>query len=99
MTNTDRIIEDFSKTAIELMEAFAEKQDLEFEGFVGDDPAGVACFSWSYFFNLSEIYLDLSTNQPKGLIKEWNAEITEQRLNGNEKYINYFHWTLGKRYD
>ncbi|GIJ96581.1 hypothetical protein CAPN001_11500 [Capnocytophaga stomatis] len=96
----EQILKNFEKASIQLVEAFAEKQELDFEGFVGDDPAGVACFSWSYFFNISDIYHDLKTNQPKDLIIEWHDESAERTSqDDNPKWINYQSWTMGKRYE
>ncbi|GIM60529.1 hypothetical protein CAPN008_05790 [Capnocytophaga canis] len=96
----EKTLKNFEKASIALVEAFAEKQDLDFEHFIGDDPAGVACFSWFYFFNISDIYHDMKTNQPKGLIIEWHDESTERTSQDHSlKWINYNSWTMGKRYE
>lgn len=95
----EKTLKNFKKASVALVEAFAEKQDLDFEHFIGDDPAGVACFSWFYSFNISDIYHDMKTNQPKGLITEWFYEDLEQYYKGSKDYINYYSWTMGKRYE
>ncbi len=53
-----------------LVEQFAKKHGLEFDGFVRDDPTGVAEFG-DYIFNIGEIYYDLKTEQPKGRILDY----------------------------
>ncbi|MFJ1491862.1 hypothetical protein [Capnocytophaga canis] len=95
----ENILENFEKASIALVEAFAEKQDLDFDFFIGDNPAEVVSFSCEITFSLNEIWHDLATNQPKGLIMEWFYENLEQYHKGNNDYINYYSWTMGKRYE
>lgn len=82
-----------------MVEAFAKKQDLDFDFFIGDNPAEAVLFDGEMTFNLNEIWHDLATNQPKGLITEWFYENLEQYNKGNKDYINYYSWTMGKRYE
>ncbi|GIM60059.1 hypothetical protein CAPN008_01090 [Capnocytophaga canis] len=95
----EKILHNFEKASIALVEAFAEKQGLDFDFFIGDNPAEVVSFSCEITFSLNEIWHDLSTDQPKGLIMEWFYENLEQYHKGNNDYINYYSWTLGKRYE
>ncbi|MFJ1411716.1 hypothetical protein [Capnocytophaga canimorsus] len=95
----ETILHNFEKASIALVEAFAEKQDLDFEHFIGDDPAEAISFSCEITFSLNEIWHDLATNQPKGLIMEWFYENLEQYYKGSKDYINYYSWTMGKRYE
>lgn len=86
-----------SKTEIaidDIIDAFAVKQDLEFQGFVSDDIFGIADFGGTYFFNISDIYHDLISNQPKGLIVEW----LDDCLDNQEQTINYRSYCMGLRF-
>jgi hypothetical protein len=56
------------------IEKFCTKQDLDFDGWIADEVGGIASFACQYFFNLSDIILDLITKQPKGLIISWQIE-------------------------
>ncbi len=60
----------FEYATMDLVEDFAKKHGLEFDGFVRDDPTGVAGFG-DYIFNIDEIYYDLKTGQPKGRIEDY----------------------------
>ena len=44
------------------------KQQIDFDGWVGDEIGGINFICLSIFFNLSDIILDLNTKQPKGQI-------------------------------
>lgn len=84
----------------ELVQKFSNKQEIEFDGWVGDEVGGIASFSCQYFFNLSDIILDLTTKQPKGLIMEWqNEEVDFNMFNENQNYINYKSYTMGLRHN
>lgn len=77
---------------------FVKKQELDFDGWVGDEVGGIASFSTQYFFNLSDIILDLNTKQPKGLILEWQNNGVENALNTPfSETINYKSYTMGLR--
>lgn len=77
-----------------VIEAFEIKHDLEFQGFVADDIFGIADFGGTYFFNISDIYFDLISNQPKGLIIQW----LEDCLENQEQTINYRSYAMGLRF-
>lgn len=87
-----KVLEDFRKATEELIKAFAEKQELDFDFSVVNNPAEIANFNLEYLFNISDIYHDLATNQPKGLIKEWYWDRQEKDHN-----INYYSYTMGAR--
>lgn len=82
----------FERSLEALIEIFEKKQDLSFDGFVGDDPSGVACFGEYYSFNISDIYHDLKTQQPQGLIKEWFETNIQTK-----KKISYKAYAMGGR--
>lgn len=75
-----------------IVEEFCEKQGLEFDGWVGDNVGEVASFNTIYFFNMTDIILDLRENADKGEILKWQDENLE-----SENYINYYSFTKGLR--
>jgi hypothetical protein len=84
----------------EFVAKFEKKQQINFEGWVGDEIGGIASFSFQYFFNLSDIIFDLKTNQPKGCIKNWSNEETDFNVfNENPHHINYKSYTMGLRHE
>jgi hypothetical protein len=99
MSKIQQTINTYEKACNDLIILFCNKQDLEFDGFVGDEIGGTASFAESYFFNLSDIIHDLKTNQKKGLILDWQIEDVEHNLgNENPKHINYKSYTMGLRF-
>lgn len=90
----------YEATCMEWVQLFCEKQDLEFSYWVADEVGGIACFIDEYFFNMSDIILDLNSNQPKGLILRWqDDDINYHQSTGNSPNINYRAYTMGLRYD
>jgi len=74
----------------EYVKIFCEKNDLEFEGWVGDIVGGVA-FCSDFVFNFHDIVWDVNSEQPKGTILNWYCE----NLESPEKSINYYSYTKG----
>lgn len=80
------------------VEKFAKKHGLEFEYWIGDEIGGIASFIDQYFFNISDIILDLTTNQPKYSILRWQDDEVEQSMTTNiPNNINYKSYTMGLR--
>ena len=74
----------------EWVQKFCNKQQIECDGWVGDEIGGIASFACQYFFNLSDIILDLNTKQPKGQILDWqNEDVEFNMFNENQQHINY----------
>lgn len=97
---TEKLIKDYKKACNNLVNKFATKQNLDFDGWVSDDVGGIACFASQYFFNMGDIVLDLNTNQKKGFILEWIDDGTDFNMNLEEsKYINYASYIAGLRYE
>ena len=71
---------------------FCEKQDMYFEGWVGDDVGSIACCN-DFFFNLNDIILDIDTNQEEGYIINWYYD----NLEIEDKNINYYSYIKGLR--
>ena len=82
----------------EIVKKFAKNQDLEFNGWVGNDVGGIAGFATQYFFSIQDMILDLNTKQKKGFILQWQSEMVEYRMSEPPKQtINYKSYTLGLR--
>ena len=83
----------------EYIKKFCNKQGIEFDGWVCDEVGGIASFAYQYFFNLSDIILDLNTKQPKGNILDWQSEgVDFNMFNEKQQHINYKSYTIGVRY-
>jgi hypothetical protein len=84
----------------EYVQKFANKQQIEFDGWVANEIGGLAIFSSQYFFNISEIVLDINSKQPKGLIIQWqNDGVDFNMCNDKNETINYKSYTMGLRYE
>ena len=84
----------------EWVQKFCNKQQIDFDGWVGDEIGGIASFSCQYFFNLSDIILDLNTKQPKGNILNWQSEDVDFNMfNEKQQHINYKSYTMGLRHE
>jgi hypothetical protein len=71
---------------------FCEKQDMDFEGWVGNDVGSIACCN-DFFFDLHDIILDIDTNQEEGYIINWYYD----NLEIEDKNINYYSYIKGLR--
>jgi hypothetical protein len=92
--------EKYETICMEWVQIFCKKQDLEFDGWVGNEVGGIAIFATQYFFNLSDIILDINTKQPKCLILRWQDDgVIFNMFKETTKYINYKSYTMGLRYD
>jgi hypothetical protein len=70
---------------------FCEKQDMTWEGWVGDQVGSIAECS-DFYFDFRDIITDIDTGQPKGLIIDWYYDNLE-----GERYINYNSYIGGLR--
>lgn len=97
-SQTKVLLDNYDAVCNDIVTKFSNKQGLEFDGWVGDEIGGIAGFATQYFFNISDIILDLKTKQPKGLIIEWQSEVVDfNMLKDKPKYINYKSYTMGLR--
>ena len=71
---------------------FCAKQGIVCDGWVGDNVGDIAYCS-DFFFNFTDIVLDVNTEQPKGAIIDWYYE----NLEIPDKTINYYSYTKGLR--
>lgn len=99
MTKLKDLNKQYAYLCNEYIKMFCTKQDIEFDGWIGDEVGGIASFISQYFFNLSDIVLDLNTKQRKGLILRWQDDGVDFNI-GRKKpqYINYKSYTMGLRY-
>jgi len=97
----------YEAVCLEYIKLFCEKQELDFDGWVGDEIGGVSSFVsvvssfiGEYYFHLSDIILDIDTNQPNGLILNWQNEgVDFNKLTKDTKHINYKSYTMGLRFN
>ena len=73
--------------------AFAEKHEIEFDGWIGDMVGGTASFSDQYFFYISDIVFDVNNECKKGLILQWQEDNVQ-----NDQSINYSSYSKGLRH-
>jgi hypothetical protein len=84
----------------EYIRRFCEKQEIDFDGWVSDEVGGIASFVCQYFFTIDDIVLDLYTNQPVGLILDWQSDGVDYNMfNETPQSINYKSYTMGLRYE
>ena len=89
-----KIISDYEQACNELAVLFANKQGLSWNGWVADEVGSIGDFSGMYYFSISEIVLDIITNQSKGLITEWQ----DDNVANENNIINYYSYTKGLRH-
>ena len=97
-----KIFNNYEMACNDIVSEFCKKQDIEFDGWVADEVGGIAGFVSQYFFNVCDLILDLKTNQPKGLILEWQNDSTDFNAIKREeerKFINYKSYTMGLRFN
>ena len=90
----------YRAACIDVLKEFSKKQDLEFDGWVGNEVGGIASFCMQYFFTMEDMCTDLVSKQKKGFILQWQNEGVEYCLgNKEEKHINYKSYIKGARYN
>jgi hypothetical protein len=83
----------------EYVRRFCEKQEIDFDGWIDDEVGGIASFISQYFFNISDIIFDITTNQPVGLIFDWQSDgVDFNMFKDKTEYINYNSYIMGLRY-
>lgn len=70
MKNLQKKIKDYEAICEEIAEIFCEKQEFQFDGWIGDRPGEIACCS-DLYFAMSDIIFDLQNNVKKGKIIKW----------------------------
>ena len=95
-----RLQEEYNAVVNKYLLLFKRKQEIDFEGWVGDFVGEIATFG-DMFFNFDDIRLDIDTDQPKDQIIDWYWETIENNPDypeSKEKLINYKSWCKGLRY-
>lgn len=95
-----KLIDRYEKLRNEIINEFSRKQDLSFDGWIADEIGGTASFCHQYFFNISDIVLDLKAKKKSGFILNWQSESVDHNKDSKENYyyINYSSWIKGERY-
>lgn len=84
--------EKYKECCKKYIEQFCKKQNIEFDGWIGNNVGGVAVCS-DYYLSFNDIVWDINSKQRKGVILNWYND----NLDGPEKSINYFSYTKGLR--
>lgn len=87
----NKTVKNYVKAVNELLKAFAEKHDLEFEPELDVNYKTGICTVSDYFLNIETAYIDLGFDKPKETFFEWY----EHQMQGGK--INYYAWCLGLR--
>ena len=96
----EKIIKTYENSCHNLIDIFCNKQEIDFDGWIGDEIGGMASFNCEYFFSFSDIVLDFNTKQPKGQILNWSNEDLELNMfRKNHQHINYKSYTMGLRHN
>jgi hypothetical protein len=90
-----KLKENLEKAVSDIVKVFEKKHGCRLQGWVADDVTGIADFHDIMFFNLSDICHDIFTDQPKGLIIQWNEECVENY----PQDINFRSYCMGLRFD
>lgn len=85
---TKKTKEKYESACNDYVQAFCEKQSMQFEWWVGDQIGGVA-YCDDFCFNLLDIIWDMNSDQPKHLIVSWYYSC----LDNPETAVNYYTFT------
>jgi len=79
----NRLQTEYERIVTEYVTKFCDKQEMDWNGWVGSMVGDIAECS-DFYFNLRDIIWDINSDQPKGLIIEWyyaNIETPEMATN------------------
>ena len=93
MNTIKSIKKEYEKVVKKYIYYFSKQQNLNFDGWVGDEIGGIAWFG-DIAFNFSDIMMHLNTNQPKENIIQWHFDNIE---NHQKTLINYKSYIMGLR--
>jgi len=88
----ENLKKEYNRICQEYIDLFCEKQEMEFDGWAGNEVGGVVMMG-DFFFNFSDIFADINKEQPKGVIINWYYD----NLENQDKAINYHSYTMGLR--
>lgn len=90
-----KLLENYEKAVLNIIEYFCKKQELYFEYWAADCVGEVACFGGDIFLDFDDIIHDLNNYVPKGLIIDWYFE----QLDNECTKINYRSYIMGARFE
>lgn len=93
-----KYIKDFERSTALLVEMFCKKHETSLVHIVADQICGLYCIGDNYF-TLDDIYFDMSTDQPKMEIFEWQWACIDAHFEGITEEINYRSWCMGARFE
>jgi len=88
----EKLKENYETICNKYITIFCEKQEMDFNGWIGDIIGGIAICN-DFYFNFDDIVLDINFDQPKGDIIDWYFD----NLEIQDKYINYYSYIKGLR--
>ena len=92
----------YEKACNEYIKAFCKKQEIEFDYWISDEVGGIASFIDQYYFDIQTIRYDIDTDQPKGLILQWQNDCVDNAMSKFEQNklpeINYIAYSKGVRF-
>ena len=98
MKKIESIKKSYERACNDYVAIFCKKQELDFEFWVADKVGEWAVFG-TYSFTLSDIILDLETNQKKGVIIKWQEEGMQAHFENRKiAHINYQSYIMGMTY-
>jgi hypothetical protein len=85
----------YNNAVNEYIKVFEKKHGYYFTDWVGSEVGGIACFIEQYFFNFSDIKLDIDQKVKKNLIFEYQDDC----LSHPKKTINFKSYVMGLRFE
>lgn len=91
----------FIQCLSDYIELFEEKEEMPFNGFIGQEWGGICEFS-DFTFHFDDIRYTIDNNLPKGLIIEWyyaDLEYNQNKEVQDHIHINLPSYHKGLRYE
>lgn len=94
---TQNLIRTYEQSVNALVKAFCQKQYVKFDvDMWADRVGGVILIRDYYYLNFSDIYYDMETEQPKGMIFDWYNYLEH---NKDKSFVNYESYIKGFRHE
>ena len=95
MKNPANLKKRYESICQDYIDEFCKKQELVFDGWVGDEIGGIAEFYSQYYFTIDDIAFDINNDIPIGVILNWQDDSVS---NDSGLQINYRSYSKGLRY-
>lgn len=92
-----KALKNYETAANNLAKAFCKKQEMDFDGWVGDKIGTIAHCN-DFTFDIADIVTDIQEDAPVGLIIDWYYDTVDAATN-KEQWINYYSYVKGLRRD